>query len=45
MARSPRLVVPGQPLPTIHRGNNRQAVFFGEDGEQRFFSDLTQSIP
>ncbi len=45
MARLPRLVVPGQPLHIMHRGNNREAVFFGEDDEQQFFSDFTQSIP
>ncbi len=43
MARSPRLVVPGQPLHLIHRGNNRQAVFFGEDDYHRFLSDVTQA--
>ncbi len=43
MARSPRLVVPGQPLHIIHRGNNRHAVFFGEDDYHRFLSDLTQA--
>ncbi len=43
MARSPRLVVPGQPVHIIHRGNNRQAVFFGEDDYHRFLSDLTQA--
>ncbi len=43
MARSPRLVVPGQPVHLLHRGHNRQAVFFGEDHSHRFLSDLTQS--
>ncbi len=43
MAPSPRLVVPGQPLHIIHHGNNRQAVFFGEDNYHRFLSDLTQA--
>lgn len=43
MARLPRLVVAGQPLHIIHRGNNRQAVFFGEEDYQRFISDLTAS--
>ena len=42
MARPPRLVVAGQPLHIIHRGNNRQAVFFGEEDYQRFLSDLTE---
>ncbi len=43
MARSPRLVVFGQPLHLIHRGHNRQVVFFGEDDYHRFLSDLTQA--
>ncbi len=43
MARSPRLVVPDQPLHLIHRGSNRQAVFFGKDDYHRFLSDLTQA--
>ena len=43
MARPPRLVVAGQPLHIIHRGNNRQAVFFGEEDYQRFLSDLTEA--
>ena len=30
MARLPRLAVAGQPLHIIHRGNNRQAIFFAE---------------
>ncbi len=43
MARSPRLVVPGQPLHLIHRGNNRQAMFFGDDEYHRFLADVTQA--
>ena len=43
MARSPRLVVPGQPLHLIHRGNYRQTVFFGKDDYQRLLSGLTQA--
>lgn len=31
MARLPRYVLPGQPQHVIHRGNNRQAVFAGDD--------------
>ncbi len=30
MARRPRMVIPGQPLHIVQRGNNRQAVFFAE---------------
>lgn len=43
MARSLKLVVSGQALHIIHRGNNRQAVFFEEDDYHRFLSDLTQT--
>ena len=43
MARSLRLVVPGHPLHLIQHGNNRQAVFFGEDDDHRFLSDVTQA--
>ena len=31
MARLPRIVVPGQALHNIQRGNNRQPCFFAED--------------
>ena len=30
MARRPRHIVPGQPIHLIQRGNNRQAIFFGD---------------
>ena len=43
MARSPWLVVPGHPAHFIQRGNNRQAVFFGEDEYHRLLSDVTQA--
>lgn len=36
MARLPRYVLPGQPQHVIHRGNNRQAVFAGDD-DYRFY--------
>lgn len=38
MARLTRYVVPGQPQHIIQRGNNRQAIFSGEDDYQ-FFRD------
>jgi putative transposase len=41
MARLPRIVVPGQALHIIQRGNNRQAVFFG-DGDYRVYLDTLQ---
>ena len=36
MARPPRIVVPGQPLHIIQRGNNRQSCFFADD-DYRFY--------
>jgi putative transposase len=36
MARPPRIVVSGQPLPIIQRGNNRQPCFFADD-DYRFY--------
>lgn len=36
MARSPRIVVPGQPLHLIQRGNNRQPTFYSEE-DYRFY--------
>lgn len=38
MARLLRIVVPGQALHIIQRGNNRQACFFA-DGDYRFYLD------
>lgn len=43
MARLPRLAVAGQPLHIIHRGNNRQAIFFAKADYQRILSDLVLS--
>ena len=36
MARAPRITIPTYPHHIIQRGNNRQAIFFGED-DYRFF--------
>lgn len=36
MARLPRIVIPGQPLHLIQRGNNRQPCFFAE-ADYRFY--------
>jgi putative transposase len=36
MPRPTRLVVAGHAHHIIHRGNNRQAIFF-EDADRRFF--------
>lgn len=38
MARPPRIVVPGQALHLVQRGNNRQACFFADD-DYRFYLD------
>lgn len=38
MARLPRIIVPGQALHIIQRGNNRQPCFFAED-DYRFYLD------
>jgi putative transposase len=43
MARLPSLAVAGQPLHIIHRGNNRQAIFFAEADYQRILADLALS--
>ncbi len=36
MARLPRIVIPGQPLHIVQRGNNRQPCFF-TDADYRFY--------
>jgi len=41
MARMPRIVVPGQALHIIQRGNNRQPVFFRDD-DCRFYLETLQ---
>jgi len=41
MARLPRFVIPGQPQHVIQRGNNRQAVFVGDD-DYRFYLEGLQ---
>jgi putative transposase len=38
MARLPRIIVPGQALPIIQRGNNRQACFFA-DADYLYYLD------
>lgn len=44
MARQTRIVIPGQPLHIMHRGNNRQDVFKKEDDYQRFINELLASL-
>src|SRR5947209_4707591 len=36
MARLGRYFLPDQPLRVIQRGNNREAIFFGEDDHARY---------
>ncbi len=43
MARLPRYLVPGQPQHVIHRGNNRQAVFGGEQDYRFYLKCLTEA--
>ena len=43
MARLPRIVVPGQPLHIVQRGNNRQAVFFADEDYRRYLDDLREA--
>ncbi|MDJ0892576.1 MAG: transposase [Gammaproteobacteria bacterium] len=40
MARLPRIVVAGQPLHIIQRGNNRHVIFFADDDYHRYLGDL-----
>jgi len=43
MARLPRLVIPGQPLHLIQRGNNRSATFFADEDYQNYRDSLRQA--
>lgn len=40
MARMPRIVVPGQAMHIIQRGNNRQATFFADEDYQKYLDTL-----
>lgn len=42
MPRQPRYNLPGLPQHVIQRGNNRQAVFFGQRDYRRYLSDLDE---
>ncbi len=42
MARLPRLVIPGQALHLIQRGNNREPCFFADD-DYRFYLDSLEN--
>ena len=43
MARMPRIVVPGQALHIIQRGNNRQPVFFSREDYRVYLEKLQQA--
>lgn len=43
MARMPRIVVPGQAMHIIQRGNNRQATFFADD-DYLYYLDTLQVL-
>jgi putative transposase len=42
MARMPRIIVPGQALHIIKRGNNRQATFFSDEDYLKYLDTLGQ---
>ncbi len=42
MARKPRVIVPGQPVHVILRGNNRQSVFYTESDYRKYKEILTE---
>lgn len=44
MARLPRIVVPGEPLHIMHRGNNRQDIFRSEEDMAHIKNDLAISL-
>lgn len=43
MARQPRIIVPGQAMHIIQRGNNRQAIFFCDQDYRRYLETLEQA--
>jgi len=43
MARMPRIVVPGQALHIVQRGNDRQAVFYAEEDYVLYLESLQQA--
>ena len=42
--RLPRIVVPGEPLHIMHRGNNRQDIFRSEEDIAHIKNDLAISL-
>lgn len=43
MARMPRIIIPGQALHVIQRGNNRQAIFFADEDYQYYLEVLAEN--
>lgn len=43
MARLPRIVIPGQALHIIQRGNNRQPCFFADDDYRYYLDSLKEA--
>ena len=44
MGRMQRVVLPGNPLHIIHRGNNRSAIFFAEQDYQFYLESLEYAL-
>ena len=40
MARQPRIVIPGQAMHIVQRGNNRQATFYAKDDYRKYLDML-----
>ena len=43
MARQSRIVVPGQAMHIVQRGNNRQATFYAEEDYRKYLDTLFRS--
>ena len=43
MARRPRIVIPGQPMHIMQRGNNRQPVFFANEDYRVYLDALKEA--
>lgn len=44
MARQPRLVIAGQPMHVVQRGNNRQATFFSDEDYRVYLEAIEKAI-
>ena len=40
MARQPRIVIPGQAMHIVQRGNNRQATFYAKEDYRKYLDML-----